>query len=581
MNINKDLNKICGILLAKAISDMYPTIILGNIQVGDEINNEYGFTYSFDLEERLNHQSFGKIQKQMQKNIDRNYKIEYLSISKSQALKIFKNNKYKIELINDFSTDKVDIVKFGDDYTDICEQLSIMKLSAIKEIKLNNIGGVYWKHSSKNKQLQAISGVAFESKEQVKDYEDEIKDRQERDHRYINKNMELFFINDTMAGPGLPFWLPNGAATKYVIDEYVHRLLVRNGYQYVQTPVLGKKELYETSGHWFHYRENMFAPCQVDNDVEVLRPMTCPHHLLVYQFKPRSYRELPFRVFEDAILHRYESSGSLIGLERVRQLRLIDTHVVCALDQIKDAVGTAYKVIEEASKKFNLEPQWIDLSLHDPKNKEKFFDGEETWQKAENLLRNLLDEMKIKYKEEVGEAAFYGPKIDMQLKTPLGHVITAYTIQLDFLLPERFQLEYIDDNGKKQRPVLVHASVIGTLERFMATLLEKNKGIFPLWLAPIQVEIIPIDNEKHNKKCLEIKQALLNNDIRVHFDIRIERLSKKIRDAQIAKIPYQIIIGDDEINSATISYREYGKEESHKSTVNDFVKLVKTIVNNN
>ncbi|MDR2567869.1 MAG: threonine--tRNA ligase [Mycoplasmataceae bacterium] len=571
MKINKDLNKISGIVLAMALKKLYPSIVLADVEVGDQIANEWGFNYQFNLKESISIKDLPKIKKEMEKLIAGNPAIKYEVVDKKELKELFKNNKYKLELLEDAK--KVGVVKIGD-YVDICEKLSIAKLSAIKNVELLNVGGMYWLHSAKNDQLQAISGIAFENAGEKKAWEEEQKDRKERDHREINKSMELFAFSD-MSGAGLPYWLPAGAAAKFEIDNYIHKLLLRHGYSYVQTPVLGRKELYETSGHWFHYRENMFAPCQIDEDIEVLRPMTCPHHLTVYQMKQRSYKELPFKVFEDAILHRYESSGSLTGLQRVRQMRLIDTHMVCSLDQIAETVKGAYDCIQEAAKVFDLPPQWIELSLHDANNKEKFFDGEEKWQAAENKLREVLKNMKVDYKEAVGEAAFYGPKIDMQIKTALGNVVTAYTIQLDFLLPERFQLEFINKDGKKERPVLIHASVIGTLERFMSIMLEQNKGNFPVWIAPVQVALIPVSNEKHIGKCKELQQFFLNNDIRVKLYNNDERVGKNIAVSQSAKDKYQIVIGDEELKGKNIKYRAYGSEKEVVSNLDEFLKLLK------
>ena len=342
---------------------------------------------------------------------------------------------------------------------------------------------------------------------------------------------------------------------------------------FVSTPILGSVNLYKTSGHWFHYRENMYNPLKIDNDQMVLRPMTCPHHMLVYKSKPRSYRDLPFPLAEKAILHRYEASGSLIGLERVRCMQLIDTHNIVRPDQIVSEIRHLYNIIMEVLHIFKIKIHRIDLSLHDPKNKQKYFDNPNLWKKAEKELERCMSNMHMKYVKKIGEAAFYGPKIDLQMQTALGHIITMSTIQLDFLLPERFNLEFIDHNGKKQRPILIHGGIIGTLERFMSILLESTKGVFPLWLAPIQVEIIPISNN-HLTYCQRIKQQMLDAKIRAHIDNSDERLAKKIRNAQIKKIPYQIIIGDDEVKSNILSYRQYGKKEVNKININAFINLI-------
>ena len=485
-----------------------------------------------------------------------------------------KKNKYLAYWIKQVSTKTVKMAKVNDDFAFInkLEDTKNLNFNEVKSFKLLNMAGNYWLSNAKNKQLQRITGYAFSSKDELKAYEAELKDRSERDHRKLGAELELFTFDD-LAGQGHPIWLPNGTAVMNVIDDTVREYLVKNGFKFVSTPVLGSVELYKTSGHWFHYRENMYNPLKIDKEQMVLRPMTCPHHMLVYKSKPRSYRELPFVVAEKAILHRYEASGALIGLERVRNMQLIDTHKIIRPDQIETEIRHYYRVIMEVLKAFNIKIHRIDLSLHDPKDKEKYFDNPAMWKKAEKELQAVMDDMGMKYEKKVGEAAFYGPKIDMQMKTALGHIITMSTIQLDFLLPERFKLEYINAQGKKERPILVHGGIIGTLERFMSILLESTKGVFPLWLAPVQVQLIPVV-DKHIKYCKELEQKLLNANIRVAVDNSDERLGKKIRNAQIKKIPYQLVIGDEEIKSGNISYREYGKQDVTTLSLDKFIKLI-------
>lgn len=567
MNVDRNLNALASVLLAKAIKDLYP-----NVTLGESIVDENGFSYSFAINVPISIKELPKILKQMRKNIDRNYSISYESINQETTHKLFANEKYKLQIIK--SLDVVPVVKFGDEFVDICPKNEFNKLSKIKAIELLNVSGVYWKADAKNEQLSSISGVAFENESELKEFQKNLTERKERDHRRLGNELQLFTF-DLMAGQGLPIWLPKGTAIKYEIDAYIHNLLQRNGYMFVNSPVLGSKALYETSGHWTHYRENMFPALNVDGDIHVLRPMTCPHHLLIYQQKPRSYRELPFRIAEHAILHRYESSGSLTGLERVRSMQLIDTHIICTPAQIKSVVERCYKIINEASNNFGVKIYSVDLALHDKNNYEKFFQNEAMWINAEESLRKVLNELKINFKEAAGEAAFYGPKIDLQVETALGRIITAYTIQLDFLLPERFDLQYKDEKGQIQRPVLIHASVIGTLERFLSILLEQNKGVFPLWLAPIQVAIIPVNPLEHGIYCEKITHELEQNLIRVEFDNSDERLSKRIRDAQIQKIPYQVIIGNYEIKNDSISYRKYGEQNSTEIPFKEFIKLLR------
>ncbi|MDR0740008.1 MAG: threonine--tRNA ligase [Mycoplasmataceae bacterium] len=567
MHIDNELNALASILLAKAVKDLYP-----EAKLGESVLDNNGFNYSFAINKPISIKELPKILKQMYKNIDRNYVLSYETIDYKNAAKLFADEKFKLEAIKDQKN--IHIIKFGNDFIDLCKKTKFSKLSAIKAIALNNVSGIYWKHNVKNQQLSSISGVAFEKQTDLGAFQKLISERKERDHRKLGSELELFTF-DLMAGQGLPIWLPKGTAIKYEIDAYIHNLLQRYNYKFVSSPLLGSKALYETSGHWSHYRENMFPSLDVDGDIQVLRPMTCPHHLLVYQQKPRSYRELPYKVAEHAILHRYESSGSLTGLERVRSMQLIDTHVICTPKQIKSVVERCYQIINEASNTFGVKIHSVDLALHDKNNENKFFKNEKMWIDAEESLRKVLNELKINFKEEIGEAAFYGPKIDLQVQTALGRVITAYTIQLDFLLPERFKLEYKDEQGKIQRPVLIHASVIGTLERFLSILLEQNKGVFPLWLSPVQVAVIPVNPLKHGIYCEKITLALQQELIRVEFDNSDERLSKRIRDAQIQKIPYQLIIGDNEVKNDSVSYRRYGEQTSKEVSFNEFINILK------
>lgn len=524
---------------------------------------EHVFYVDFEAKKAISIADFKNIEKEIMEFIyNRSTVVEIKNkpVAKVLACACTKKNKYLSHWVKHHDKKTIKMIKINDEFAFInyLEDKNIA-FNEIKSFKLENVAGNYWLNSAKNKQLQRITGYAFSSKDELKAYEAEAQDRRERDHRKLGQDLELFTFND-LAGQGAPIWLPNGAAVMYEVDDEVRRILLRNGFHFVSTPILGSDQLYKTSGHWFHYRENMFNPLKIDDQIMVLRPMTCPHHMLVYKAKPRSYRELPFRIAEKAILHRYEASGGLIGLERVRQMQLIDTHVIIRPDQIEAEIRHYYDVVMQTLKAFDIKIHRIDLSLHDPKDKEKYFDNPKMWAKAEKELAACMDRMGMKYEKKVGEAAFYGPKIDFQMKTALGHIITMSTIQLDFLLPERFKLEYIDKDNKAQRPILVHGGIIGTLERFMSILLESNKGVFPLWLAPVQVQLIPVA-AVHEKFCDEFAQRLMNHGVRVEVDHSDERLGKKIRNGQIRKIPYQIVFGDEEIKSQTISYREYGKKD--------------------
>ena len=573
MKINENLNRLASILLAKSIIDLYPNVIIGESTITED-----GFRYSFKLptDVKISIKDFNKIKKQMQKNIDRNYEISYESLSYEQASKSFASNPYKLALLA--KDQENGIIHLGNDFVDLSVNLQITKLSSIKFIELSNVSGCHFKGENSNEQLIAIDGFAFDNAKDLETFKAELQDRAERDHRKIGANLELFCFSDKI-GQGLPIWLDNGTNIKFEIENYCKELMQKNEYHFVQTPVLGTTELYKISGHWDHYRENMFTPFKVENEEFVLKPMNCPHHIIVYKQKPHSYQELPYRIAEFGIQHRYESSGSLTGLERVRQMQLVDTHTVLMHEQIKDEIKKVYSMILEAHKTLGTSIYSLELSLHDPKDKAKFFDNDKMWANAEKQLREALKSLKVPFKEVIGEAAFYGPKIDMQMKTALGHIVTISTIQLDFLLPERFNLEYIDSEGKKARPVFIHAGIIGTFERYLAILLEQTKGILPFWLSPNQVIFLPVLPEKHGKFAKKLQLKLLNMGIRARIDNSNERLSKKIREAQIKKIPYQVIIGDEEMNSKNISYREYGKEESIKLPFSAFARLLKGRIN--
>ena len=573
MKINENLNRLASILLAKSIIDLYPNVIIGESTITED-----GFRYSFKLptDVKISIKDFNKIKKQMQKNIDRNYEISYESLSYEQASKLFVSNPYKLALLA--KDQENGIIHLGNDFVDLSANLQITKLSSIKFIELSNVSGCHFKGENSNEQLIAIDGFAFDNAKDLETFKAELQDRAERDHRKIGANLELFCFSDKI-GQGLPIWLDNGTNIKFEIENYCKELMQKNEYHFVQTPVLGTTELYKISGHWDHYRENMFTPFKVENEEFVLKPMNCPHHIIVYKQKPHSYQELPYRIAEFGIQHRYESSGSLTGLERVRQMQLVDTHTVLMHEQIRDEIKKVYSMILEAHKTLGTSIYSLELSLHDPKDKAKFFDNDKMWANAEKQLREALKSLKVPFKEVIGEAAFYGPKIDMQMKTALGHIVTISTIQLDFLLPERFNLEYIDSEGKKARPVFIHAGIIGTFERYLAILLEQTKGILPFWLSPNQVIFLPVLPEKHGKFAKKLQLKLLNMGIRARIDNSNERLSKKIREAQIKKIPYQVIIGDEEMNSKNISYREYGKEESIKLPFSAFARLLKGRIN--
>ena len=568
--INQKINKLFCLLLNKSLIDLY-----NNLLPVEFVNDEDGvFLTCFLKDKVISSNDFGKIKKQIQKNIDRNYSITYKNIKLSEAKEIFKNNKYKLDFLNSLKSENVGVAIIGDnEYIDFCEDLKLSKFNVIKAFELFNVSGSYWKANANNEQLTAITAVAFESKNELEEFIKILNERKERDHRKIGKDLELFTF-DKNIGQGLPIWLHNGTVIKREIEKFIFDLLFQYDFNIVSTPVLGTKQLYETSGHWNHYRENMFPAIKVDEETFVLRPMTCPHHLTVYKTKKHSYKELPFRIGELAILHRYEASGGLIGLERVRQMYLIDTHVLVTPEQITSEIKRCYSIIKTALETFGIHIHSVSLSLHDPKDKEKFFDDKQMWANSEKQLQSALDELNIKYEKMVGDAAFYGPKIDFQAKTVLGKIITVSTIQLDFLLPNRFELKYHAKDGTEMTPVLVHLGSIGTLERFISILLEQTKGILPLWLAPNQVQLILV-NDSLKEYGDEIYNGLKKNNIRVWYDLSEERLSKKIRNGQIKKVPYQLIIGENEKQKKTVSFRKYGSQDSKEISLQEFVSLLK------
>lgn len=573
MKVNKTLNHTASHLLAAAVLKLYPNTKIG---IGPAIDE--GFYYDFKFENPINDRDLIKIEKTMKKMVSGGYKVEKL---KDVSLK---GQPYKEELAKELK-DKGEKLSYyalvnpsngKSIFTDLCAGPHVDSVSKIKHFKLLHQSAAYWKGDSKNDSLTRIYGTAWESQKELNDYLQILKERKERDHRKIGKEMEIFMFHP-LSVQGFPIWLENGMIVKNEIQYYIRKLEARYGFKEVQTPSFGEKGLYETSGHWAHYKDDMFPTINVENETIVLRPMTCPHHVLIYQMKRRSYRELPIRISEQARLYRYEKSGALTGLERVRSMELTEGHIFARHDQIKDEFKNSYALIIEALNHFNIEIDYVSLSLRDPKNKEKYHDDDKMWNNAENDLREVLKELKIDYEEKIGEAAFYGPKIDIQVKTALGHEITLSTLQLDFLLPERFDVTYIDSDEKKKRAVLIHRGLIGTYERFIAILLEQTKGDLPFWVAPRQITIIPVNNDAHLEYAKSVEKELLKNDFRVVIDARNERVGRKIRDAQTSKTKFQLVIGDDEVKNKNLNVRAYGSKDSKAMTLVQLIKKLKAI----
>jgi threonyl-tRNA synthetase len=564
----KALNHTTAHVLAEAIKRLHPEASFG---VGPAIDE--GFYYDIDVNTKLSTDDLEVIEAEMRKIIKENSRMHREIVSPEKAREIFSQDLYKMELIEGIIERNEPIITYTQgEFTDLCAGGHLSTTGQIKAYKLLSIAGAYWRGDSNNKQLQRIYGISFFNSNDLNDYLDILEERKERDHRKIGKQMKLFeFTQET--GSGLPIWLPNGFRIRKAISDYIYHEETMLGYEHVLTPDVGVKKLYEISGHWEHYAENMFPVMERNGEEFVLRPMTCPHHCMVYRSEIRSYRDLPVKIAEFGTQHRYEASGALIGLERVRTMNLSDAHLFIREDQIDEVIEETINFIYDTVRKFDLEIDYLELALRDPADKEKYHHNDELWNKAENKLREILDRNNIKYVEMQGEAAFYGPKIDAQVKTAIGHVITMSTIQLDFLLPDRFDLNYINSEGKKVRPVMVHRGLIGTFERFLAILIEQTKGVFPFWLAPTQAVVIPVSIPAHMQYAEKIYQTLRSRGIRVKFDDTNEKIGYKIRQAQINKIPYQIVLGDDEIKNQTITIRKYGEKESREITVEEFLKI--------
>ena len=570
---NEDLSKLnhsCAHLLAQAVKHLYPN---AKFWVGPVI--EDGFYYDIDLgEDVIKEDDLPKIEKEMKKIAKDGKRIVRHEISKDEALEMFRDDPYKIDLISRMDENETVISCYTQgDFTDLCRGPHVDTVKELKYFKLLKVSGAYWKADSNNKMLQRIYGVCFRNEEDLNDYLNELQEKKERDHRKIGKDLNIFMSHD-LVGKGMPLWLPNGAIVRKNLENYIYAKEQKLGYSHVYTPCVGTTNLYKTSGHWDHYKENMFPSMKVDDEEFVLRPMNCPHHMLIYGNSIHSYRELPIKIGEFATDFRYEASGAVKGLERVRCMCQNDAHLFVRPDQIKEQFKEVVGLILDVYKDFGIENYKFRLSLRDPEDKHKYYDDDDMWNKAENELREVLNEIGVSYTEAIGEAAFYGPKLDVEVKPAVGPEVTLSTCQLDFLLPRRFNLSYIDSNGEKQVPVVLHRAIFGTFDRFTAFLLEETKGALPLWLSPVQVNIIPVNNEYHLEWCKGLYRDMDNMDIRVNLDDRDEKLSYKMRESQIKKVPYTLIIGDKEIEDNVISYRKHGEVKTNSMNRDLFIKMI-------
>ena len=573
INIKEDnklsiLNHSCAHLMAQAIKHLYPDALFW---VGPVI--EEGFYYDIDLNGKvLTEKDLPAIEKEMKKIAKDGKRIVRKELSKEEALELFQNDKYKIDLINNMDETKVISAYTQGDFTDLCRGPHVESVKLLKNFKLLKVSGAYYKGDSKNQMLQRIYGVCFETSEDLEKHLEALEDAKQRDHRKLGRELGIFMFAD-LVGKGLPMWLPRGFLLRRTLVDYITDKELSLGYKHVMTPSLGHVDLYKTSGHWDHYKEDMFPKMELDDEAYVLRPMNCPHHMMMYKNSLHSYRDLPIKIAEIANDFRYEASGAVCGIERTRAFTQNDSHIFCMPSQIKQEFKNVVDLIMDVYKDFNFKEYSFRLSLRDKNDKEKYFGNDELWEKSENELRGVLKSLNVNFYEAEGEAAFYGPKLDVQVKSAIGHDVTLSTIQLDYQLPEKFDLSYIDEDGKKARPVVIHRAIFGSLDRFIAFLLEETKGVLPLWLAPIQISILPVNNEYHLDYANEVY-----DELRKHFKVELnnkdEKLSYRMREVQTSKIPCTVILGDNEKENNLISYRLFGSKETNTVTKEQFINFL-------
>ena len=567
------INHSCAHLLAQAMKRLYPGTRYG---VGPAI--EEGFYYDFAVPSPVSNEDLEKIESEMKKIVKENIPVNHYKLSKAEAKEKYKEDKYKCELIDAIDDDLVGIYEQGD-YADVCRGPHIISTGSIKHFKLLTVAGAYWRGDSKNDVLTRIYGTCWATEEELNKHLAVLEDRKARDHRKLGKQLGIFMFDD-LVGKGLPMWLPNGFIVRRLLSDYIMDKEIALGYKHVLTPCLGNVELYKTSGHWAHYQHDMFPKMDVDNESYVLRPMNCPHHMVMYRSQLHSYRELPLKIAEIAADFRFEASGALTGIERTRAFYQNDSHIFCMPHQIGDVFKEVTQLILDVYNDFGFQNYEFRLSLRDPNDTEKYFGNDELWEKSENQLREVLKELGVEYYEAIGEAAFYGPKLDVQVRSAIGHDVTLSTIQLDYQLPERFDLAYIDEKGEKARPVVVHRAILGSMDRFVAFLLEETKGAFPTWLAPNQLTLLPVNNEFHLEYSKKLLERLRKEGFRVELDDANEKLGYRLRNVQVNKIPYSIVIGDNERDNDVVTYRKYGEKEQITIPTNEFINMLHDIVDN-
>ena len=581
INIKEDerlnkLNHSCAHLMAQAVKHLFPD---AKFWVGPVI--EEGFYYDIDLGDKvLTDEDIENISKEMKKLAKDGKRIVRHEISKKEALEMFKDDPYKIDLISRMDENDTVISCYTQgDFTDLCRGPHVDTVKECKNFKLLKFSGAYWKGDSNNKMLQRIYGICFDNEEDLENHLKALEEAKERDHRKIGKDLGIFMMSD-LVGRGLPMYLPNGFILWNELENYIRNKELKRGYKHVQTPPLGNVNLYRTSGHLDHYLEHMFPIMKVEDEEYVLRPMNCPHHMVIYGNDIHSYRDLPLRIAEIARDCRYESSGALKGIERVRTFCQNDSHIFCTPDQIESEFKNVVDLIIECYKELGIKDYRFELSLRDPEDKVKYHQDDEMWNKAESMLRKVMDDLKLPYVEKIGEAAFYGPKLDVQCKPAVGNEITVSTCQLDFCLPAKFDLTYVDADGSKKTPVVLHRAVFGSIDRFIAYYLEETRGNLPLFLSPVQVKILPVNNQYHLDYSKEIFNKLIDEDIRVELDDREEKVGYRMREAVVSKTPIVLVLGQKETDEKLISYRLRGSQDTTTVTYDEFVSYVKNRLKN-
>ena len=543
------------------------------LRLGQHVADEGGFYVDTDKDDQIKVTELPELEKAMEKLVKSGQAIEHVVMDKSELEDIFKHDPYKTDLLKKIDADKVDAYKLGD-FVDFGFDALLPNTGKIKHFKLLSVAGAYWLGKSSNPMLQRIFGTAFFKEAALKEDLKRRAEIKERDHRTIGRDLDLFFV-DPKVGAGLPYWMPKGATIRRVVERYIIDREVADGYQHVYTPVLMNLDAYKTSGHWAHYRDDMFPPMDMgDGEMLELRPMNCPSHIQIYKHHIRSYRDLPLRVAELGMMHRYEKSGALSGLQRVREMTLNDGHTFVALDQVQTEFAKILKLIMDVYKDFDITDYYFRLSYRDPKNTDKYFANDEMWERSQKMLKGAMDDLGLDYVEAEGEAAFYGPKLDIQTKTALGNDETMSTIQLDFMLPERFGLTYVGQDGEEHRPVMIHRGIVGTMERFIAYLTEIYKGAFPTWLAPVQVKIIPVNLDAHGEYAEKVRQELAKRGFRAEVDTRNEKMGYKIRESQTQKVPYTLVLGDEEMKNGSVNVRRYGTDEEISKSLTDFINEI-------